>query len=133
MFRLLLGAWAVVLTASCASTPSAAGERDARERLRGAMHTPIDTRERRDEQSRLLEDNVAAAALEGLDQHRVRETFGPGQACQLELCRAQGFGPGDWYYEIVVSVDARVKQRPLLMIAFVPHGRVRRVFTLTRH
>jgi len=97
------------------------------------MSAPVESRERRDAQSRLLADNVDTASLTTLDRNSVRSLFGPGLSCELTLCTSHGFHADDWYYELGVNQSAQVKQLPLLMIAFDPHQRVKRVFTLTTH
>jgi hypothetical protein len=119
--------------AGCASGSSELRADQARRELQHALQVPVDSKERRDEQSRVLADSVASAELERLDRPRVRALLGPGQACELALCQRHGFGSNDWYYEIGVLQDPQVKQLPLLMLSFDPHQRVTRVFTLTTH
>ena len=123
----------VVSALACASAPSPQRASEERGKLRSAMRVPVDTRERRDEQSRLLAKSVEEAGLEGLDRPSVRAAFGPGKACDLEVCRENGFSDSDWYYEIGVLENEKLKQLPLLLVAFDPHERVKRVFTLTTH
>lgn len=131
--RMLVSVAVLSAAAACASAPSPQRASEERGKLRSAMHVPVDTRELRDEQSRLLAKSVEEAGLEGLDRPSVRAAFGPGKACDIEVCRKYGFVDSDWYYEIGVLENERLKQLPLLLLAFDPHERVKRVFTLTTH
>lgn len=128
-----LGLWALCFGACATTGPSEQTVEEARTRLLRAMRAPVESRERRDAQSRLLADNVDTASLTTLDRNSVRSLFGPGLSCELTLCTSHGFHADDWYYELGVNQSAQVKQLPLLMIAFDPHQRVTRVFTLTTH
>jgi hypothetical protein len=124
----------VALLQSCASAGQGqlrAGEE--RDKLRRAMQVSVDSRARRDQQSQLLADSAQRADLETMNRDSVRAAFGAGRACGLEICRKQGFSDSDWYYEIGVIGGEQVKQLPLLMLSFDPHGHVKRVFTLTTH
>lgn len=123
----------LVAVAACASAPSPQRASEERSKLRSAMQVQVDTRERRDEQSRLLAKSVEEAGLEGLDRPSVRAAFGPGKACDIEVCRKNGFLDSDWYYEIGVLENEQLKQLPLLLLSFDPHERVKRVFTFTTH
>jgi hypothetical protein len=123
----------VLYSQACASGTSALRADQERGKLRSAMQVPVATREKRDEQSRLLATSVEDAGLEGLDRPSVRAAFGPGKSCDLQVCRNNGFTDGDWYYEIGVMENEQVKQLPLLLLSFDPHERVKRVFTFTTH
>jgi hypothetical protein len=122
-----------VTLCACAGAQASAHAAQLRANLRNAMQKPITSRASRDEQSRLLANTVKEDALDGLDREKVRAAFGPGQSCRLDVCSEQGFTAHDWYYEIGVIANESVKQLPLLLIAFDPHERVSRVFTLTTH
>lgn len=124
---------AVPYAIGCSSALSDAEARQQQQRLRDAMGTSIDSRQQRDEQSRLLADIVATGALDGLNSTQLRAALGPGQACRTELCDAQGFKDSDWFYEIGRAGSPDVKQVPVLIVGFDSRGRVARVFTLTTH
>ena len=125
-------ALAVVL-AACGASLTPVQAMQERERLRAAMREPVSTRQKRDDQSRLLADVVNKGALQKMDMEDVRAAFGPGQPCRIELCSQHGFGEGDWYYEIGVIEGDKVKQLPVLIVGFDPQGRAARIWTLTTH
>ena len=126
---------AVLLScAGCATTADPRLVAQARDRLREAMQTPVATRDQRDAQSRLLLSEVEEAQLERLTLSELEAALGHGNSCRVsELCRAEGFGPDDWYYPIGQLADDKIKQLPTLIIGFDPHGHVKRVFTLRTH
>ena len=125
--------WLALLLCACGGSLSDAEASQLRQQLRSAMEDAVATREKRDEQSRLLADIVAKGALDGLNYTEVRAAFGPGQACRLEVCEQKGFAESDWYYEIGQATSPEVKQMPLLILDFDSRGRVAKVFTLTTH
>lgn len=118
---------------ACASGQSEQHAGEARARIKQAMEAPVDSHEQRDQQSRVLADNVEPARLETIDMRKLRELFGPGMPCTNEICQKQGFSPDDWFYEIGLREGKDVKRLPLLLIGFDPHGQVKRVFTYTTH
>jgi uncharacterized membrane protein len=122
-----------MMTGACASSMTPAQLSQLRLQLRDAMQVRVETRAQRDDQSRLLANIVAQDAVDGLDRPQVSAAFGPGKACDLEVCRKNGFTRDDWYYEIGVMADPHVKQLPLLLFAFNMHDQVTKVFTLTTH
>jgi hypothetical protein len=124
---------ALLHVAGCSSALSDVEARQQRQRLRDAMTVAIDSRDERDEQSRLLAEIAATGALDGLNSSEVRAALGRGQACRSELCEAQGFSEDDWFYEIGQAGSPDIKQVPVLIVGFDARGRVERVFTLTTH
>ncbi|MEY4575773.1 MAG: hypothetical protein RL701_476 [Pseudomonadota bacterium] len=97
------------------------------------MAVPVPDKDKRDEQSHLLADSVAYADLERMDRGSVRTALGEGKACTLSVCAANGFYETDWYYELGILQNEKVKQLPLLLLGFDLHDRVTHVFTLTTH
>jgi len=129
-----LGVCALVSLWACASSgESELRAQQSRADLRSAMQVQVDSRERRDEQSKLLAERVERANLESTDRPGILAAFGPGKPCVLELCEKHGFIDTDWYYELGVPASDQVKQLPLLLVGFDPHDHVKRVFTLTTH
>lgn len=122
-----------LLCGACGATLSQTEATQLRRQLRDAMSTPVQTREQRDEQSRLVADIVEQGALDGLNHSEIRAALGSGQACRSELCREQGFGESDWSYDVGVASGDEVVQLPVLIVGFDPRGRVERVYTLTTH
>jgi hypothetical protein len=129
---LLLGS--VLLCAlGCGASLTRAEAADLRRQLRDALSVPVETRDQRDAQSRLLADIAGKGVFEGLNYTEVRAALGTGRACRTDLCSAQGFRDSDWYFEIGVERGKEVKQIPVLILGFDPRGRVVRVYTLTTH
>jgi hypothetical protein len=118
---------------ACASGQAGQHADEARVRIQQAMHSPVDNREARDQESRVLADNIESARLETLDMSKLRQLFGPGMPCTNEVCQKQGFSPDDWFYEIGMREGKQVERLPLLLVGFDPHGQVKRVFTYTTH
>src|SRR6201995_4628776 len=77
----------------CASGDDKLRAEQERQKLHAAMQASVGSRTTRDEQSQLLADAVEDAGLEGLDRPRVRAAFGPGKACEIDVCRSLGFAP----------------------------------------
>lgn len=124
----------VLLAFACGGAQKAAAKAQWRTKLRAAMHEEVSDRDVRDSHSRLLVAAVDAGAVDGMLREDIRAAFGPGLACASQpVCDDQGFAGEDWYYEIGVMTDPKVKQLPLLLMSFDPMGRLTRVFTLTTH
>lgn len=132
--REILG-WVVALAvAGCAGASSDVKPEQWRSRLRAAMGTEIETRDQRDELSRVLIDAVDAGVLDRLTAPEVQAAFGSGLLCDgYELCARQGFQGSDWYYLIGHAVNDDLRQLPVLIVGFDTHGRVSRVYTLRTH
>jgi hypothetical protein len=118
---------------ACGPRLTEAEAQDQRSRLRNALARPVATREARDDQSRLLAEVADSGVLEGLNEAEIRAAIGKGQACRSPLCEQNGFGAGDFYYEVGVMEGDEVKQLPVLIVGFDPRGRATRVWTLTTH
>lgn len=124
----------IATSAGCASAKPAGRPDEWRTRLARAMGQEVPSREKRDELSRLLVDAVDAGAVEGLSMAELETAFGRGTPCAgYALCDRQGFTRDDWYYLIGRSDAPAIKQLPVLIIGFTPHGYVGRVFTLKTH
>jgi hypothetical protein len=131
--RALQATGLVGLLCACGGTLSDAEAMQLRQKLRSAMAEDVGTREKRDEQSRLLVDIVAKGALDGLNEPQVREVFGRGKDCRIPVCQENGFSEKDWYYEVGQATSPDVKQMPLLILGFDPRGRVVKVFAYKTH
>ncbi|HEX7479169.1 MAG TPA: hypothetical protein VF331_15290 [Polyangiales bacterium] len=119
---------------ACAAHSSDVKPETWRARLRAAMQQPVDSREGRDELSRLLVDAVENAEIERLTLAEVRAAFGAGIACEdSALCKQHGFAADDWYYPIGNAKDPHIKQLPTLIIGWDPQGRAARVYALRTH
>lgn len=125
---------AVGLVAACA-TPATLPPAQWRARIREAMGQQVQTREQRDEYSRMLAQAVEEGALDDLNRHQVRAAFGPGQSCgHYPICGELGFAADDWHYSIGQMGDEKtVKVLPVLLLGFDSKGRVARVWTRTTH
>lgn len=123
-----------VAACACATTKPAGKPEEWRARLARSMTEEVPSRERRDALSRVLVDAVDAGAVEGLSMAQLESAFGRGAACgHNPVCDANGFGADAWYYSIGHATDPTIKQLPMLIIGFTPHGYVERVFTLKTH
>jgi hypothetical protein len=115
----------------CAGSGSEIKPEVWRARLRSAMDESVDSRERRDQLSRVMIDATGSGALDRLMRPDVQAAFGPGLSCDgYELCAKQGFQGSDWYYPIGHATTDKIKQLPVLIIGFDTHDRVSRVYTL---
>jgi hypothetical protein len=132
-----IGGWMVVLTcviAACATAKPAGRPDEWRVRLRRAIAEEVNTREQRDQLSRVMLQAVEAGALERLSMAELEAALGLGTECAgNELCDQQGFSGGDWYYLIGQLKDPAIKQLPVLIVGFNSHGYVSRVYTLKTH
>jgi hypothetical protein len=129
-----IAAVAVLLGAGCAGTQPDPTAREWRDKLGDAIREPVASREQRDEHSRVLVAAVDHDAVVGLNADQVRAALGPGQPCDGQsLCAEQGFSGDDLYYAIGQKADDKIKQLPVLIVGFDPHGTVKRVYTLKTH
>jgi len=134
-----IGAWRVVALAACSivgcATSKSEGRPDEwRARLRHAMTEEVHTRDQRDQLSRAMLEAVEASALERLSMDELEAALGRGTECAgYDLCDQQGFSGSDWYYLIGQAKDPAIKQLPVLIVGFNPHGYVNRVYTLKTH
>jgi hypothetical protein len=105
-----------------------------RARLADAIREPVSTREQRDEHSRLMVEAVEHDAVVGLNADQLTAAFGAGIPCSEEsLCAEQGFAGDDLYFAIGQKADDKIKQLPVLIVGFDPHGTVKRTYTLKTH
>lgn len=122
---------AVSYALSCAPARLDAAAAQWRARLSEAIQAPVETREQRTQHSQILVDAIAHDALEQLTLAQVQAAFGQGYACSgNELCSKQGFSGDDLYYPVGKLQTDSIKQLPILIVGFDPHGNVRRVYTL---
>jgi hypothetical protein len=122
------------LAASCAASQPDPTAREWRSKLAGAIREPVATREQRDDHSRVLVAAVDHDAIVGLNADEIQAAFGPGEPCSGQaLCSEQGFSGDDIYYAIGQKTDDKLKQLPVLIVGFDPHGKVKRVYTLKTH
>jgi hypothetical protein len=121
------------LIAACATKPEGRPE-EWRARLRHAMREEVHTRDQRDQLSRVMVQAVEAGALERLSMPELEAALGLGTECAgYDLCDQQGFSGADWYYLIGQAKDPDIKQLPVLIVGFNPHGYVNRVYTMKTH
>jgi len=132
--RILCGLIAIWMLGGCATAKPAGRPDEWRLRLARAMREDVPTREKRDALSRTLVDAVDAGAVEGMSMAELDSAFGPGISCAGDaLCDREGFSANDRFYPIGHSDEPSIKQLPVLIIGFTPHGYVGRVFTLKTH
>lgn len=125
---------AISFIAGCAAAKPDPNAAEWRSKLANAIKEPVATRDQRDEHSRVLVAAIDHDALEGLNSDQIQAAFGPGEPCSGQaLCAEQGFASDDLYYAVGEPSDDKIKQLPVLIVGFDPHGTVKRVYTLKTH
>lgn len=118
----------------CATAKDSLAMKQKRLELQQARYGKVDSREVRDEHSRVLERVLEEGALDGESRDAIRDTLGQPDACTKPICQEQGFTRDDWYYEIGVNTAPdEIKQMPLLIVGFDLRGQVSRLYSLTTH
>ena len=125
------GFWILVLLSSCGpSVPK--GQLIAQ--LQEALRTPVDSSEQSASHSRVVEDAVEAAALEGLRRHEVEEKIGRGDDCSRHpRCGELGFESDDWFYNVGPMGEGYGGPVPVLILGFDREGKVVRAWNLRTH
>lgn len=106
-----------------------------RSKLRDAIAAEVNTRDQRNEHSRMMEQALEEGALEDMTRPEVQAALGKAINCSSrDLCDDNGFQGDDWYYELGQMGDEdKVKQLPVLIIGFGIKGEVVRTWTMTTH
>lgn len=124
----------IALGAGCASTQPDPAAKEWRGKLANAIREPVETRDQRDDHSRVMVAAVDHDALVGLNADQVRAALGAGKPCAGQsLCSQQGFGGDDLYYAVGQDTNDEIKQLPVLIVGFDTHGNVNRTWTLKTH
>ncbi|MCA9602064.1 MAG: hypothetical protein R3A78_03300 [Polyangiales bacterium] len=101
--------------------------------LRSHMTSPVDSMERSQENSRVVERVVEEAALSGKSRAEVASVIGKGDVCSRHpRCAELEFDSDDWYYEVGEQTSTNAPL-PLLIVGFDHSGRVARVWNLRTH
>ncbi len=114
--------------------PSAQAKAQTLSRLKGAIRSPIQTREQASEHSRLVEQVMDEHGLRDRSRSEVVQLIGQGEPCARHpRCAELGFEADDWFYTVGAVGGAYAGQTPELIVGFDSSGHVRRLWNFRTH